>query len=75
MQEADKRGWLQLVVVKYHFYRLQKTESMPSGENKMDQKISDGKMIQITFNAFSFLRAQLKRNNIDFTDACAGGWR
>lgn len=26
-------------------------------------------MIEITFNAFSFLRAKLKRNNINFIDA------
>jgi molybdopterin converting factor small subunit len=26
-------------------------------------------MIEITFNAFSFLRAKLKRNNVDFTEA------
>jgi sulfur carrier protein ThiS len=26
-------------------------------------------MIEITFNAFSFLRAKLKRNNVDFMEA------
>jgi sulfur carrier protein ThiS len=50
------------------FLWITKDKSIPLGKfaGRLEGNIN---MIEITFNAFSFLRAKLKRSNIDFTDA------